>query len=262
MPQGHQRPDGHGIASIGSGSSGNGTLVSFPSALFLIDCGFTLKQSWARLNKAGVDPEQLSALLVTHEHSDHVGGVATLANRFRIPVYASYGTAKRLRSKNLSADLLNCFDAGSTFAVDGVDIRPVAVPHDARQPTQFVLADGSQRIGVITDIGHVTPHVVAEFSGLSQLIMESNHDPQMLRDGSYPPRLKARVGGDFGHLSNTQAVEFLESVLHPGLARVVVGHVSEQNNSPHHLEAAFARLRDSIADLRFATQREGSAWFG
>ena len=246
------------LASIGSGSSGNGTLVAWDDTFFLIDCGFPLKEAWARLTRHGIAPERLAAVLVTHEHSDHASGVIPLAHRFRIPVYLSHGTLRSL--PDLDAELARPFNSDAEFAIDGVTVRSVTVPHDAREPTQFVFARDGTRVGVLTDLGHVSPHVVKSFQGCKALFLEGNHDPGMLMRGSYPPRLKRRIAGDLGHLSNAQAADFLERVSHDGLTHVVIGHVSQQNNAQRHLDAVFGPFAERLTELRFADQGEGVEW--
>ena len=241
------------FASLGSGSRGNGTLVELGGELILVDCGFTLKQALQRLARLGVAPGDLSAILVTHEHSDHVGGVAALAHRYAIPVHASFGTLK-------AAGLYgHAFDSHAPFQIGAVSVRPVIVPHDAREPTQFTFEHGGVRLGVVSDLGHATPFVCEQYAGCHGLFMESNYDPAMLLGGRYPEPVKRRISGNLGHLSNEQAAGFLATVAHDAL-QVVVGHVSEQNNHPELLEAAFDGLRDRVAYLDFATQDHGVGW--
>ena len=246
-----------GIASLGSGSRGNGTLVAIGGVVFLVDCGFTLKQTEQRLARLQLSPGDLSAILVSHEHSDHIAGVAALSHRYSIPVYASYGTMKN------SPKEFNCntFDGDILFDLAGVTVNPVVVPHDAREPTQFVFMHEGMRIGVLSDLGSVTPHVAKQFADCNYLLLEANHDRAMLQRGSYPPALKRRVGGDLGHLSNTQAVELLSQIVHPEL-HVVIGHVSEQNNDVNLVESLFAGLRPQLASLSIASQAGGQTWIG
>jgi phosphoribosyl 1,2-cyclic phosphodiesterase len=242
-----------GFASLGSGSRGNGTLVELGGELILVDCGFTLKQSQRRLARLGVAPGDLSAILVTHEHSDHVRGVAALAHRYAIPVFASFGT---LKATHLIG---HAFDSHQPFQIGQVTVNPVIVPHDAREPTQFTFEHAGVRVGVVSDLGHVTPYVCEQFAGCHGLFMESNYDPAMLLHGRYPEPVKRRIAGNLGHLSNEQAAGFLATVCHDAL-QVVVGHVSEQNNHPELLEAAFDGLRERVASLDFATQQDGVDW--
>ena len=243
------------FASLGSGSRGNGTLVDIGGELILVDCGFTLKQAEARFRRLDVRPGDVSAILVTHEHSDHISGVAALSHKYAIPVYASFGTLKAARR-----EIIGCpINSHNLFSVGEVSVVPVVVPHDAREPTQFVFQHGPTRIGVISDLGQITPFVAEQYQGCCGLLMESNHDRTMLFRGRYPESVKRRIAGDLGHLSNEQAADFLDRIKHNAM-RVVVGHVSEQNNHPELLEQAFARFADAVAGLSFATQSSGMDW--
>jgi phosphoribosyl 1,2-cyclic phosphodiesterase len=244
-----------GIASLGSGSRGNGTLVEIGGELILVDCGFTLKDAVRRMARLGIRPGDLSAILVTHEHSDHASGVAALAHKYAVPIYASFGTLKAA-GWHLPG---NMFDSHLPFRIGAVTVSPVIVPHDAREPTQFTFEHDGVRLGVVSDLGHVTPFVCEKFSGCHGLLMESNYDMPMLLRGRYPESLKRRIASNLGHLSNEQAAAFLAEVAHPGL-QVVVGQVSEQNNHPELLEAAFEPIRGCVAELSYATQTDGVDW--
>ena len=248
------------FASLGSGSRGNATCVRMGEALLLIDCGFSLRQTEIRLARLGVRPADLDAILVTHEHSDHASGVPALAARYGIPVFASHGTFKSFAPETLaSMATRETVRGGQAFILKDVEIQPVTVPHDAREPVQFVFRHQDCRIGVISDLGCVTRHVLDQYQGCRGLLLESNHDREMLMRGSYPARLKQRIAGDLGHLSNEQAEEFLGVVAHPDL-RVVIGHVSEQNNHPDLLAAIFGNWGRRVRSLEYATQREGATW--
>lgn len=246
-----------GFASLGSGSRGNGTVIALGEKVFLVDCGFSLKQSEKRLAVLGLSGGDVDAILVTHEHADHITGVAALAHKYSIPVYASYGTLKY----DLRGATCHPFDGDAGFEIDGVAINPVCVPHDAREPTAFVLRDETETIGVLSDLGCVTAHVVEQYRQCSHILVEANHDRRLLAQGSYPPQLKRRVGADFGHLSNEQAVQLLQQIAHPHL-QVVIGHVSEQNNHLDILRQAMTPIHSSVAQLQFATQQEGFGWIG
>jgi phosphoribosyl 1,2-cyclic phosphodiesterase len=241
------------VASLGSGSRGNGTLIEMGGELILVDCGFTLKQAERRLARLDVRPGDLSAILVTHEHSDHAAGVAALAHRYALPVYGSWGT---LRATSMMG---RTFDSHRSFRIGAVAVTPVIVPHDAREPTQFVFQHDGVRLGVVSDLGHVTPYVCEQFSGCQALFMESNYDLPMLLRGSYPERVKRRIAGNFGHLSNEQAAGFLDTLAHSEL-QVVVGHISEQNNHPELLAEVFEPFHERVASLSFATQTGGMDW--
>jgi len=246
-----------GFASLGSGSRGNGTVVALGDKTVLIDCGFTLRQTEQRLSRLGLSGGDVDAILVTHEHADHISGVAALAHKYGIDVYASYGTLKY----DLRGATCHPFDGDTCFEIDGISVNPVCVPHDAREPTQFVLSDGSETIGVLSDLGCVTAHVLEQYRDCTQVLVEANHDRSMLATGSYPARLKRRVGADYGHLSNEQAYALIEQIAHPQL-QVVVGHVSEQNNRPDILAQTLAPLKNSLGHMCFASQAEGFDWLG
>lgn len=246
---------------MGSGSRGNGTLIVTDSTRLLIDCGFTLKECRFRLARAGVDPAALDAVLVTHEHNDHASGVVSLARRCRIPIYGTLGTLRSLTGlAEKAAALARPIDANIPFAIGDVMVQPVTVPHDAREPVQYVFEHDDVCVGVLTDLGHVTPHVAHAYAGCQGLLVESNHDLDMLWRGSYPAPLKRRIAGDFGHLSNEQAADFVGRVRHDGLTHLVVGHLSEQNNEPRRVEATFAKLKLGLAAFAVATQSEGTDW--
>ncbi len=246
------------LASLGSGSRGNATLLATDSTCLLVDCGFTLKDCRSRLARAGVDAATLDALLITHEHADHARGAARAARAFDIPVYGTRGTLTALT--DLNPELARPITADIAFTIGDIRVLPVSVPHDAREPVQYVFESGPARLGVLTDIGHVTPHVIDAYSGCHGLFVESNHDLDMLWGGGYPRRLKRRIAGNFGHLANVQAASLIRHVLHDGLAHLVVGHVSERNNHHRHIEAAFAELRAELATFSIANQATGTEW--
>jgi len=248
------------FASLGSGSRGNGTVVDIGGEMILVDCGYTLRQAEARLARLDVRPADLSAVLVSHEHSDHASGVGALAYKYALPVFASYGTLNSA-GKSGSTLLGSAINTHTSFAIGSVEVQPVVVPHDAREPTQFVFEHDGTKIGVISDLGCITPFVVEQYQDLDGLFMESNYDFNMLTRGRYPERVKRRIASDLGHLSNEQSAEFLNAVANPGL-RVVVGHVSEENNHPELLTEVFSSLARQVAELAFATQELGVGWTG
>lgn len=245
------------FTSLGSGSKGNCTVVSNGKSTILVDCGFGITKTIDSLVAKGVDPHEVSALFVTHEHGDHIRGVRMLANRFDIPVFATAGTFSKI--SNLHPMLVNEIGGGDVIAIDGVNVRSVDVPHDALEPTQFVFESTKERFGLLTDIGSINDAVVEHYSGCDSLFVESNHDIDMLWNGNDPEFLKYRVSGDLGHLSNHQAKEFLSRVKHSRLANVVIGHVSQRNNNTAILEREFEHLKRECA-VTFATQEEGTSW--
>ena len=247
------------FASIGSGSKGNGTLVVSDDTCLLVDCGFTLKETELRLLRRGCRPEDIDAILVTHEHGDHANGVGPLARRYQIPVYLTPGTLRQARLGDLpSAELI---DIHQSFHIKSIEVTPVAVPHDAREPCQFVFSSGEKRLGILTDLGSITPFVKQQSSGLDALVLECNHDANMLAEGPYPPSLKARVGGAYGHLSNRQAAELLADTLCDALQHLVLSHLSEQNNTPEQAVAAISQALGCDRNwLTVADQALGFDW--
>ncbi len=247
------------FASLGSGSRGNGTLVEAGNTLVLLDCGFTIAQVQARMARLGKSPIDLNAIVVTHEHGDHIKGVGPLARRYNIPVWMTPGTARHRRLGELPR--LCHFNSHSTFAIDDLELVPYPVPHDAREPAQFVFGDGRSRIGILTDVGCWTPHIEQQLSRCDALILECNHDGDMLIQGSYPPSLKQRVGGRHGHLSNRQAAELLGRLDTSRLQHLVAAHLSEENNRPRLAQAALAGIMGCAdAWIGIADQEQGLAW--
>lgn len=247
------------FASLGSGSKGNATLVSDGETRLLIDCGFTMREAERRLAALGLHPRQLDAILVTHEHGDHIGGVGPLARRHDIPVYLTPGTWRAGRLGRVPRH--HWITPQARFAIKGLEIEPVTVPHDAREPVQFCLSGAGRRLGVLTDLGHPSAHVVEAFRGCDALILECNHDRRLLAEGPYPPRLKRRVGGDWGHLANVQAARLLQGLGLDRLQRIICSHLSEHNNRPElALEALVPLLDGDDARLMVAAQDEGLGW--
>ncbi len=248
------------FASLGSGSSGNATLIRDRETLLMIDCGFGIRETTKRMARLGLSPDQIDALLVTHEHSDHIKGVAPLARRFNIPVYMTQGTWLA-RDYGQIPDL-RIIENYSPFQVGRFDITPVPVPHDAREPAQFILDWQKLKLGILTDLGKITPHILLAYRNCHGLLVEANHDLDMLHAGPYPPSLKFRVAGDWGHLNNGQTVEFLESVGLDSVQRLVVGHISRQNNSLERARAAMERIAVGLQgrNIEYACQDEGFDW--
>lgn len=246
------------FASLGSGSKGNATLVQAGDALVLVDCGFSLRETTRRLARLGLTPEALSAILVTHEHGDHCSGVSTLSRKHNIPVYLTHGTASSGRCDGASE--LRYISCEERFSVDGLAVRAVTVPHDAAEPCQFRLEFAGRSLGILTDLGHVTPHVVQSYRGCDSLLLEFNHDSAMLQAGSYPPPLKRRVGGDWGHLNNEQAASLLRQLDAASLNQLVVAHISENNNCRQLAALALATALESTENVVWACQLEGFGW--
>ncbi|VUD68165.1 Putative metallo-hydrolase YycJ [Thalassocella blandensis] len=248
------------FASLGSGSSGNATLVTDDQTLILIDCGFTIKETVKRLARLGLDPESIDAIIVTHEHSDHVKGVAPLARKYKIPVFMTEGTfASRDYGQFPELHLICHYEP---FAVGDIQVHPVAVPHDAREPAQFVFSKHGQRLGILTDLGSVTSHVLEAYQQCHGLLVEANHDVRMLSEGPYPLSLKRRVASAWGHLNNSQTVNLLQDLDLSQIEHLVIGHISRTNNTVDCVRREMAVFESSERDfhVHYACQDEGFDW--
>jgi len=217
------------FSSLGSGSSGNATLICSDDTAVMLDCGFSVAETTRRLARAGVRPEQLDAIVVTHEHDDHIGGVARFARRHDVPVWMSHGTWRGLEAM-FDQVHLSLIEGYTDFSIGGLQVEPFPVPHDAREPSQFVFGDGAVRLGVLTDTGESTPHIETMLSNCDGLVIECNHDLDMLARSNYPPALRARISSRVGHLDNDAAAQLLSRVAGPRLRHVVAAHLSQQNN--------------------------------
>ena len=250
--------------SLGSGSTGNATLVEARCGMrvtrLLIDCGFALRHLDARLARAGLAACDIDAVFVTHEHGDHIGCAHALSRRERIPVWMSEGTWLATGGPDYEGRLQLARD-GTAIELGNIAVQPFTVPHDAREPLQLVCSDGQRRLGVLTDLGHATPYVLARLAGLDALLLECNHDSDMLANSAYPPFLKARVGGNYGHLSNAASAAIARAVHHAGLRHVVAAHLSEQNNSPEIVRRMLAEaLGAAEHEMLAADAANGSPW--
>jgi len=247
------------FACLGSGSEGNGLVVEAGSTRVLLDCGFGLADSIARLARLDLQASDLAGIVVTHEHSDHIGGVGRLARRHKLPVWLTAGTLAM--AQDLDGVAVQVIDSHAAFAVDGLEARPFPVPHDAREPVQYVFGDGDRRLGVLTDAGCSTPHIEAMLCGVDALVLECNHDAEMLESGPYPASLKRRVGGRFGHLENGQSAALLDKLKHEKLRCVMAAHVSKKNNTSALAQRALAQVLDCAdEDVRVACQTTGFGW--
>lgn len=236
-------------------------MIRRDKTILLVDCGFGLRAVEQRLAALDLAPNDLTAILVTHEHTDHVGGVGALARRFCVPVWLTRGTHLAARTHLRDVPRLHYCAGEQSFTVGDLTLFPVTVPHDAREPVQFVVADGVWRLGLLTDVGRITPHILTHFADLDALLLEFNHDPDMLRTGRYPPSLKARIAGGWGHLSNGEAAAALRQLRSVKLQHVVALHLSEQNNAEHLARAEAAAALDCAPEwIGVAGQDVGFAW--
>jgi phosphoribosyl 1,2-cyclic phosphodiesterase len=251
------------FASIGSGSKGNCLVAEVGSTRVLLDCGLSPRETERRLARIGLAPADISGILVTHEHDDHAGQVYPFAALHGIPVWLTYGTQVAMaESGKVPGDVETHNILGrDAYSIGDVEVRPYTVPHDAREPVQFVLSDGAFRLGVLTDIGASTAHVEATLSGCDALVLECNHDVDMIWGGAYPKWLKERITGPFGHLSNRQAEQLLGALDKARLKHVLAAHLSQHNNTADLAREALARAMGCTPDwIGLSTQEEGFAW--
>lgn len=251
------------FASLGSGSRGNALVVEAGQTGVLLDCGFSVREIVRKLDRLGLSPDNLSAILITHEHSDHVAGAFKLASRLGLAIRMTHGTFAALptRLKQANGVDIQLIDSHQPFEVGDLTIQPFPVPHDAREPVQFVFSDGRHRLGVVTDLGHSTPHIERILSACDALVLECNHDTTLLWDGDYPPHLKQRISSALGHLDNAAASRLLATLDVSRLQHVIAAHLSQQNNLPAKAQAALAPVLGCSENwIGVAKQDEGFAW--
>ncbi len=249
------------FVSLGSGSGGNATLIETENTRILLDCGFAAREIEKRLESLDIPMETLDAILVTHEHMDHIQGAGPLARRYGTALWMTAGTYRQGRCGEVPRIELFSAHSGS-FSIAGVTVTPFPVPHDAREPVQFLFSSPSGRLGVLTDSGHWTPHILELFQGCDALMLECNHDSDMLANGPYPPALQRRVGGAMGHLNNGQAAEFVRRIGHQRLQHLVAAHLSAKNNTPQRVWETLLESQPSLEGrLACALQDEVSPWF-
>ena len=251
------------FASLASGSGGNCLVAESGRTRVLVDCGLNLTDAERRLARAGLQPCDISAILVTHEHGDHGGGVFDFAAAHGVAVYLTYGTraAMEAEGKVVPGVKVVLVSGREPAAIGDIEARPFTVPHDAREPVQYVLSDGNARLGVLTDIGASTAHVEQALSGLDALVLECNYDLDMLWAGPYPRWLKQRIEGPFGHLDNRQSEQILSRLDRSKLKHVLGAHLSQHNNKPSLARAALARALGCTEDwIGIASQDDGFEW--
>ena len=226
----------------------------------LVDCGLGIGQLCARLGEAGVQPDDIHAVFITHEHGDHIGCARAFCLRYRIPVWMSRGTLDGIKSPDFDGLLRTARD-GRSIDLGGLLLTPFAVPHDAGEPLQLSCTDGSVKLGILTDLGHANAHVVAHLMGCDALVLECNHDSALLAGSRYPEFLKRRVGGDLGHLSNAAAAGIVSTVRHHRLKHLVAAHLSLQNNRPQLVRFAMSQALDCGGDdIVVANAVRGTPW--
>lgn len=253
--------------SLGSGSAGNATLVESQSSKgvtrVLIDCGLSMNELNSQLREFSLTMQDIDAMFITHEHSDHVGNARQFALKSHRPIWMSQGTqlATQAFSWGLQAQQLQTAKDQHIIQIGALKITPFTVPHDAREPLQVTLTDGNFKLGLVTDLGHASAHVVQSLQGCHALLLESNHDPDLLRASKYPAFLKSRISGPLGHLSNQESANLLKLVFNPNLRHVVAAHLSERNNTPQLvMQALCPVMGDQAQNLIIANAAQGCPW--
>jgi phosphoribosyl 1,2-cyclic phosphodiesterase len=251
------------FASLGSGSAGNCMVIEKASTRLLLDCGFSPNEIVKRLQRLSLEPEQITGILVTHEHDDHAKGAFKFAAKFNVPVWLSQGSFKMCeRYLPENADIkLNIINSHTAFSIEHISVNPYPVPHDAREPTQFTFSDGNYKLGVLTDAGSSTAHIETMLSGCDGLVLECNHDMNMLENGPYAYALKKRVGSRLGHLDNDSAAALLAKLDNNKLKHIIAAHLSAKNNAPALAQLALSRALGCEQNwVAIAKQDDGFGW--
>jgi phosphoribosyl 1,2-cyclic phosphodiesterase len=248
------------FATLGSGSAGNATIVQQDAEAIMIDCGFSAREIEKRLDVLEVQRQTIRAIVVTHEHGDHIAGAAAFSRKHRIPVYATAGTCRGAGGRLSNAHSIVEFAPDTVLDIGVFSLTPAIVPHDACEPCQFVVAADGRRLGVLTDLGTVTPHLLRHLDSVDALILEFNHDEDLLSSSPYPASLQARIGGRFGHLSNVQAEGMLAQLDLTRLTHLVAAHLSETTNSPELVAPYLRRHAPVRARWRIAPQHTVLPW--
>ncbi|MBN1289766.1 MAG: MBL fold metallo-hydrolase [Actinobacteria bacterium] len=216
---------------LASGSSGNSIYLNSGETEILVDSGLSARELNRRLSGIGKSLDSIDTVLITHEHNDHIRSARSISSRYGKRLFMSHGTASASGFSTRTTDgKVNSFRTGDSFSVGCLEITSFPVPHDAAEPVGFTISDGSAHIGIATDLGCISLEVLSGLTGCDAVILESNHDATMLKEGPYPPFLKKRVSGPTGHLSNEDAGELLRAIVHEGLKHIVLAHLSEKNN--------------------------------
>ena len=251
---------GLGITILGSGSAGNACLLHTDEDAVLIDAGFSAREMRRRMAAAQVDETKIRGIVISHEHGDHVKGVRVLSQKLDVPVFANRPTAEVMRDKDAKLGAMIIFTAGHPFQVGTFTIEPFSIPHDAYDPCGFIVRVADWKIGIVTDLGHLNALVAFQLGECDALIVESNHDVQMVADSDRPWSLKQRVLGRHGHLSNKACADLLQTVLHPKTRHVVLAHASRDCNRYELVEKSgrdtLTEMNRSDVELRVARQSE------
>lgn len=218
--------------SLVSGSSGNCSLISDGKTTVLCDCGLGIRRLEELLKSIGISPDNLSAILITHEHSDHIKGAGVVSKKYGLPVFATEQTHNAMKNCGISDENIKYISPGKDFEIGTLGIKPFSIPHDAIDPVGYSFFYGNNKLSIATDIGHMNDYIFENIKGSIAVILESNHDITMLKNGRYPEFLKRRISGNFGHLSNNDAAQTALNLLESGTKHIMLAHLSNDNNTP------------------------------
>lgn len=237
------------FCSLASGSSGNCHLINDGEYSILIDAGLSGKKIESKLKEIDMDPKSLSAILVSHEHSDHIHGVGVLSRRYNIPIYANEGTWLGMEQKigKIKDKNIKCFKSNEDFPVNGFNVRSFSISHDAKEPVGFSVYKNKVKISIATDLGYIDENILKQVKDSNLMVLESNHDEEMLKVGSYPYYVKQRVLSNLGHLSNEAAGNAIVDLVSRNVKSVLLAHLSRENNFP---ELAIATIKNILEDKK------------
>ena len=237
--------------SVASGSSGNCICLGSDQCHVMIDAGISGKRIEEGMNTYDYTTSDMDGVLITHEHSDHIQGLGVVARKYGLPIYATKGTADAILQSSsvgkIDPSLFHVIEAGKTFFIGNLEIYPMSISHDAADPVAYLVSDGRHRVGVVTDLGYYDADIVSHMEGLDALLLEANHDINMLQVGAYPYPLKQRILGERGHMSNETSGQLLGQILHDGMQHILLGHLSKENNYDE-LAYETVRLEISLGD--------------
>jgi phosphoribosyl 1,2-cyclic phosphodiesterase len=247
------------IASLNSGSNGNCYFIGNEQESILIDAGLSCRETERRMANLSLDINLVKAIFISHEHTDHISGLATLVKKYKLPVYITPPTLKR-SGIHLSKNLHFTYEANEGIAVGGLKVFPFSKFHDAADPYSFMIEHDGVRVGVVTDIGVACSRVIHYFRQCHACFLETNYDEQMLDEGSYPLRLKKRIRGGHGHLSNAQALELFRKHKPPFMSHLLLSHLSKNNNSPEIAMSLFAQYAKNVKVILASRDKETAVY--
>ena len=251
------------FCSLGSGSQGNSFLVRHDNSCILIDCGFGLAETEKRLERHQVNPNDINAILLTHEHEDHVKGAFSLSNKYELPIYLTHGTYRMCEKRNKSSFNIDFkfIVNKKIFNINNLSITPITVPHDAREPVQFKFVTKESNFAIITDLGFGSEYLLRSISNLNSIVIECNHEDTMLNESDYPESLKNRIGSKYGHLNNKEAARILQSIKKNNLNFIGAAHLSEKNNDPNLVKRDLSSaVSKDESFIKIIDQDDGLNW--